>query len=317
MHPKLQRVSMAQGGVFSRRQAMLAGYTVEQIRDRLTNGRWERLRHGQYAETVDLSDSPAWERSVFRHRRLVHAAVNAMHPGSVAVSHHSALVLHGVPVWRADLEEVQLTRLSGRGRLKAGSRHHEGKLNPSELTEVEGLTVTTVGRATVETASTASFEAAVVSADVALRRPELSPDVIARLMTTTECWPGSPKIRSVLAFADARSESVGESLLRVLMNAEGLPRPVLQATFSDDLGFIGRVDFFFPDELTVVEFDGMVKYTDGSSTTLIQEKLREDRLRAIGLQVVRITWTDLAHPARTAMLIRQAFARAHRTSLAS
>ena len=63
-------------------------------------------------------------------------------------------------------------------------------------------------------------------------------------------------------------------------------------------------------------FDGMVKYADGSSVVLVQEKAREDRLRAQNLQVVRITWADLAHPARTAMRIREAFARSHQTHLA-
>ncbi|MFC9690388.1 type IV toxin-antitoxin system AbiEi family antitoxin domain-containing protein [Kribbella sp. NPDC056951] len=316
MNPELTRVAARQGGVFSRLQAMIAGYAPDQIRDRLKDGRWERLRHGQYAEAVDLRNSEAWDRHVFRHRRLVHAAVNAMRPGSVVVSHYSALLLHGIPVWGADLEEVQLTRLTGRSRLKAGTRHHEGQLTPAELTEVDALVVTSVERALVENASRASFEAAVVSADAALRRPQVSAEVLRRHLETTECWPGSPTIRSAIAFADPLSESVGESRLRVVMRNEGLPRPVLQATFSDDVGFIGRVDFYFPDENTIVEFDGMVKYTDGSATTLIREKLREDRLRALGLEIVRITWADLEHPARTALLIRQAFARARRTRLA-
>jgi hypothetical protein len=240
-----------------------------------------------------------------------------MQPGSVAVSHYSALVLHGVPAWGADLEEVQLTRLTGRSRLKAGTRHHEGKLTTAELTQVDALTVTSIERALIENASRASFESAVVSADAALRRPDVSAEVVRRLLETTECWPGSPTIRSAIAFADPLSESVGESRARVLMRNEGLPRPVLQAVFSDSAGFIGRVDFYFPEEMTVVEFDGMVKYAAGSTTTLIDEKLREDRLRALGLEVVRLTWADLEHPARTAMLIRQAFARAHRARVAS
>jgi very-short-patch-repair endonuclease len=86
--------------------------------------------------------------------------------------------------------------------------------------------------------------------------------------------------------------------------------------FTDSDGFIARVDFFFPDQNTVVEFDGLTKYADGSAETLVREKIREDRLRALGLEVVRITWADLAHPSRTAMRIREAFARSRRTDLA-
>lgn len=175
--------------------------------------------------------------------------------------------------------------------------------------------MTSVARALVETAGATSFESAVVSADAALRDPAVAAD-LPRLLEVTEFWPGGPTIRAVLAFADPLAESVGESRLRVLMRNEGLPSPVLQVVFEDADGFIARVDFYFPDHNTVVEFDGLLKYADGSRETLIREKVREDRLRALGLEVVRTTWIDLDHPARTALRIRQAFARSRRTDLA-
>lgn len=316
MNPELKRIALGQGGVVSSRQARNAGYTRDQILERLADGRWERVRYGQYAERVDLSGLPPWDRQIVEHRQLVHAAVNSMRPGSAVVSHHSALVMHDVPVWHADLVEVQLTRTTGRSGAKAGVRHHRGVLTQQDVTEVNGLLVTTIARALIESAARSSFEGAVVSADAALRRPQVTTEEVRRLLDGTEFWAGGPTIRSALAFADPLAESVGESRLRVLMHNEGLPSAVLQAEFSDDDGFIGRVDFYFPDHNTVVEFDGLLKYADGSRESLIREKLREDRLRALGLEVVRITWADLAHPARTAMRIRQAFDRARRSSLA-
>lgn len=98
--------------------------------------------------------------------------------------------------------------------------------------------------------------------------------------------------------------------MRVLMRNEGLPRPVLQATFEDEDGFVGRTDFFFVEENTIVEFDGLLKYADGTREGLVREKVREDRLRALGFEVVRTTWADLTQPARTARRIREGFARA-------
>ena len=47
-----------------------------------------------------------------------------------------------------------------------------------------------------------------------------------------------------------------------------------------------------------------------SSEILRQEKLREDRLRALGYEVVRLTWADLDDPGRVHDLITSAFARA-------
>lgn len=252
-----------------------------------------------------------WEQQEAKHRRLVHAVMNSMRPGSVAVSHQSALVLHGVPLWGPDLGEVHLSRLDRhRGGRIAGVRHHRGKVTDADLTVSSGLPVTTVPRALFETACTSSFEAAVVSADAVRRDHALGDDDLRRLHQVTEFWPGSATARAALAFSDPLSESVGESRLRVLAHTYRLPAPVLQAVFSDAAGFVGRVDLFFSAERTVVEFDGLLKYGDGAREALIREKLREDRLRALGLQVVRITWADLDHPARIIARIRAAFARA-------
>ncbi|WP_442914481.1 type IV toxin-antitoxin system AbiEi family antitoxin domain-containing protein [Kribbella sp. NBC_01484] len=68
MNPELKRIAAGQGGVVSTRQAVDAGYTREQIRERLADGRWVRIRYGQYAERADLVAMESWDRQVFRHR---------------------------------------------------------------------------------------------------------------------------------------------------------------------------------------------------------------------------------------------------------
>jgi len=313
VNPELKVVAAKQGGVFSRQQASRSGYTPEQMRERLADGRWEKVRYGQYAEAADLSGRPPWEQQIIRHRRSVHAAMNSVQPGSVVVSHQSALVLHELTMWGVDLDEVHLNRLDKRkGRLVAGVRYHRGNLTPADLTKVSGLAATTLPRALVELACTASFESTVVSADAAFHEHKVSTAEIVRLLTVIESWPGSASARSALAFVNPQCESVGESRLRVLMHNHGLPAPVLQSSFKDADGFVGRVDFYFPEYQTIVEFDGLMKYTNGSAEVLVQEKRREDRLRALGLEVVRITWSDLNRPATVVAQIRQAFVRARR-----
>ncbi|MEI8407929.1 MULTISPECIES: type IV toxin-antitoxin system AbiEi family antitoxin domain-containing protein [unclassified Kribbella] len=315
MNPKLKLLAGRQGGVFSRGQAGECGYTPDQIRERLADGRWTRVRYGQYAEAVDLSHLAPWDQQSVRHRRLVHAVMNSMRPGAVAVSHQSALALYDVPLWGPDLAEVQVSRLDrNRGGRIAGVRHHRGKLTAADLTMVDGLTATTLPRALLEMACTSSFEAAVISADAARRDHPISVDDAQRLLEVTEFWPGSATARAAWRFSDPLSESVGESRLRVVMHNYGLPAPVLQASFADAGGFVGRVDFYFAFQQTVVEFDGLVKYSGGTRESLIQEKLREDRLRALGLQVVRITWADLDYPDQVIARIHQAFARSRRTA---
>ena len=135
MNSKLKLIAEQQSGVFSRSQAISCGYTPKQVRSRLDDGRWVRIRHGQYAERLDLSALAPWVRARQQHLRLVHAVVNSWHRSAIAVSHQSALALHGLPLWGLDLEYVQVTRLDGRtGGLVAGVRHHVGKLADIDLT---------------------------------------------------------------------------------------------------------------------------------------------------------------------------------------
>jgi very-short-patch-repair endonuclease len=66
----------------------------------------------------------------------------------------------------------------------------------------------------------------------------------------------------------------------------------------------------FRAQRTIVEFDGLIKYggADGRQA-LVDEKRREDALRSLGYQVVRLTWRDLYDPGLVDRLIRQAFTR--------
>ena len=108
---------------------------------------------------------------------------------------------------------------------------------------------------------------------------------------------------------DPTAESPGESLTRLLLGGLGLSFRS-QVEIRDAAGFVGRVDFLVEGRV-VVEFDGLSKYAaaDGREA-LAREKAREDRLRALGYEVVRLTWADLDRPEKVARLLREARARA-------
>jgi Transcriptional regulator, AbiEi antitoxin len=313
MNPKLIARARVSGGVFSRRDALDCGYTAEQVRSRLADGRWRRIRRGYYAEAGEVYDAlPAWERELFDHRLAVHAVARSVRPGGAAISHWSALVMHGIPVWAVDLGTVHVTRIAGRSsRTVDGLCQHVGRIHPDDLIEMSGLLMTSPTRALVETACVADFESIVVSADAALRDGLVSRDAAGRLLRETLFWPGGPRARTALAFADGRAASVGESRLRLLFDRHALPRPTLQAQFRDSDGeFVGRVDFYFPAEGVVIEFDGRTKYGSNTRQAILAEKEREDRLRGLGLIVVRVTWHELDQPSLVVARIRRAFARA-------
>lgn len=110
---------------------------------------------------------------------------------------------------------------------------------------------------------------------------------------------------SVLALADARVESAGESLSRVVIHQLGFELPEPQVEIRDAAGrLIARVDGLWKSNKLVGEFDGLQKYSGtyvGSappSEVVVAEKQREDALRRVGHDVARWIWADLRTPAR-------------------
>lgn len=126
---------------------------------------------------------------------------------------------------------------------------------------------------------------AIMAADAALRERIVTVDEVERLLATCSRWPGIRQAREVLRLADARAESPLESLVRLALHDDGFPPPKPQAWIGPD-----RVDFYWPQYRLVVEADGRVKYT---AEELWGEKRREQRIRARGNRVERITWSEV------------------------
>lgn len=212
MRTDLAAVAAQQGGVVMRGQAIAAGYSADDIDHLVRRKEWVSLRRGAYMER-DVHDAMT---DVERHLALVHAVVRSLQQPAV-VSHVSAVVLRGdLPTWGLDLSEVHVSRADLHSpRHEAGIHHHAGALPAEDVEKVNGVRVTTLARTVVDTARTTPFEASVVVADAAFRTaPEAQAVARARLDTMRD-WPGARNASAVLAFADRRSESVGESRCRV------------------------------------------------------------------------------------------------------
>ncbi|ACL38286.1 conserved hypothetical protein [Pseudarthrobacter chlorophenolicus A6] len=114
---------------------------------------------------------------------------------------------------------------------------------------------------------------------------------------------GRRRAERVAALASPLPESVGESYSRAVLEFLGFEQPELQHVFSDGAGFIARIDFWWPRQGVVGEFDGKGKYVEAAQRDAItaeeavyREKLREDRIRALGHGFVRWRWADLVDP---------------------
>ncbi|MGW6196311.1 type IV toxin-antitoxin system AbiEi family antitoxin domain-containing protein [Kribbella sp. NPDC055110] len=309
MNRRLEVIAAGRGGWFTRPDAHAAGYSDSELRQRVRSGQWLRMSFNSYVDPRAWPDEPPWERATRRH--LLHVRMASERLGDVVVSHQSAALLHGLPVWGTDLARAHFTRVaSGRPRVGRGVQVHRGTPAVDEIVELGGLNVTSVDRAIVETACTTSYEVGVVMADVALRGLTTR-EQLAAVVRRHRHWRGLPAAQAAVLFADARSESVGESRLRVLMANHGLPEPELQVEIWDAGGrLIGRVDFLLAGVL-VVEFDGAMKYGDNADAVLA-EKYREDRLRECGYGVARVNWAELTNPHETAARLERAL-RAHAT----
>lgn len=314
MNPKLTVIAEARGGWFTRADALACGYTDCTIRGRVLTGQWRRLCRDGYAEPALWPDERVWERA----RRLHTLTARAVHhrAGSGAVlSHQTAVVLHGLPDWCLDLTRVHLTKATGRPGKTETVVRHRSELPPGDFVRVGELLISAPARAVVETARSVPYQAAVGLYDACVRQGLATVEQIAELADRLSHWPGAPTARAAVGFVDGRSESVGESRLRVILANHGFPPPDLQAELIDRDGeFIGRVDFLFREHRVVVEFDGMVKYGADGGAALIAEKRREDRIREQGYLVVRVTWSELSRPLALAKRLRQVFALAARAA---
>lgn len=291
------------------RTALLAeGFTDDEIRTSRRTGRWVSVHRGTYC----AADAVA----VLQYEKLhqLRAWAVASRSPHLVVSHISAAAVLGLPIWGVSLERVHLTRVgqSG-GRVSPGRVVHAVPLDSSEITHVAGTRVTTVARTLVDIACSTSLATTVIASDAALRRGLVSPEDLTLALARTRHRRGAAAARRALLFADARSESAGESRTRLHLSAHGLPEPVLQIRVYDRTGvLVGRVDLGYPELGVLVEFDGLVKYRkpfrngDRPEDVVIAEKRREDLLRSLGYTVVRFVWSDLANPAAMAATVRAA-----------
>jgi len=130
---ELYRIAENQGGYFTTAQARKAGFSYPLITHHLSNGRFLRVRRGVY-RLAQFPDMP--------HADLYIAWLAAGE--KAVVSHESALLLYGL----TDLlpAEIHLTVPRTASRRLPGVRFHTARLEPGEITQRQGLPVTTLPR---------------------------------------------------------------------------------------------------------------------------------------------------------------------------
>ena len=294
--------------VWLRRELLAQGYDDYGIARLVSDGFMVRVRRGAYASKVDFDKLDASGRHGLRAR----AAIKQSKTG-VVLSHASALPEYDAPTWGIDLDEIHLTRRDGKvGRREAGIRQHRGRIRDGDVVSRNGVRVMSGTRTALEITTIVGVEPALCVVNHLLHHHHTTLQQLAERYRTLDHWPHTLTTDIVLRLADPRIESVGESRCLHFFWRHSIPAPVPQYEVRDeDGGLIGRVDFAWPGLGVWIEFDGKVKYQkpmkpgQSASDAVIAEKRREDAIRRrTGWRCIRLTWDDLAHPRRTAAMIR-------------
>lgn len=292
-----------------RTSALLRGLSDDELARMVRRGDLTRLQRGAYLEPGTGPDDRL---------RLLATVAGLRVPG--VVSHASAALLHGLPLWRIPTRVLHVTRRPPAAGSGSERVHlHVARLPDVQVTMVDDVPATDVTRTVLDLARTTSFESAVVTADSALAQELTTPEALLDYLEEMGPVPGSRRARRVLDFADAGGRSVGESRSRVLIHRLGLPAPELQVeVHRPDGSRIGICDFGWADRRTVAEFDGRIKYGrllrpgQEPGDAVFDEKIREDALRDAGREVARWIWADLDVPRRIGDRLHRAFARGSR-----
>lgn len=197
------------------------------------------------------------------------------------------------------------TARHGRGK-PVHLRRHAQSIPPERIVVAGGLPVTDLVRTAVDCARYMPAQTAVPVVDSALRKIA-QPDRF-HPATALDAWRsaraemlgdliaagrgrGVRRARWVLEMTTLWSESPGESQVRWLTRALGLPPGSPQVQITVD-GYRYFVDLCWPDLRIIIEFDGRLKYE--RMDVIWEEKRRQDRIESAGWRFLRVTWEDLA-----------------------
>ncbi|MGJ6981185.1 hypothetical protein ACSDQ9_11760 [Aestuariimicrobium soli] len=300
---------MPDGTLVGSADLLSLGWSRRSIERGLRDGRLVRARRGRYLLTPDDARLDP--------RKLVWANLPEIGPGTV-FSHLSAAVMWGIPLWRLNHgRRVWVTRAdSTRGNIRGPVHAHNCPWSPAEVTELDGVPLTTMTRTAVDLGRAFGADVGIVACDW-VRRQGVSAEELNEVLARHRRRPGVVAARLAATQASPLAESPAESVSRLRMFQLGLPRPAEQVEVRTPWGqLVGRGDFGWEEERLLGECDGRTKYDhpDGgrASDAVVAERWRAARLASHGWALVRWMPDDLQRPETFRRTIEAALAEARR-----
>ncbi len=293
--------------VFTLAQVEKEGMTKFQAARRVRSGHWRRLGRGIYCL------QSTWDSAHHSQRHLLLAQAACLGgPEGRCLSHASAAAWHDLPVPFGGTD-VWVTGAPNEGtHYRAGIRVLAAPLPAEDFASYGGIRVTTIPRTVADCLRHLELADAISVGDAAVRRDLTLRRDIDRVFDRCAGWPFVERGRQLMGLLDGRRETALESASFVEMYRSRIPLPEPQVRIFDGSRIIARGDFWWKKYAVLGEADGLVKYGVGtdddlteSRRALVKEKRREDRLRELGIHVVRWGFAELKKAGWAAWLRRE------------
>ncbi|MFV0461439.1 MAG: hypothetical protein ACK5MT_22010 [Actinomycetales bacterium] len=312
------RLVAAFGSAFTAGQARSLGVGKGALASMVKHGVLTRASWGGYVAgpAIPRRDPPRPESMTSRARvfdrtdPLARVRLALTEQPRYLASHQSALLLMELPTWGLDVDQVHLCAEQSRRRTRRMDVTTHVLPPGGHVVTAGGWPCVDPATAILQVAGAGELDAAVCAADAAVARTLVD---TSDLVTAAARWgarPGARAVRELPLTVDARSESAGETRLRLMVRRVGLPvTPQVDITVN---GRRYRVDLLCDDVPLILEFDGMSKYSGAAGAqALAAEKQREDDLRR-DHALVRFVWRDVLSLDRVRQLTSQGLLEAER-----
>lgn len=262
------------------------GLSYGMLRSHIRAGRLVRSTSGVYV-SAELPDTPTLR---------ARCAALVLDPHHV-VSDQSAAWIHGVEVFERSLEAMPhpplLTTVAIGGRhrtVRSGTLGGKRDLAPEDICVIEGIRVTTPVRTACDLASLRGRRTALATLDSFLRAGLVSTQELQRMLPRFARRRGVIQLRELVAIADGRAESPGESWTRIELHDHGL-RCFTPQVWAEVPG-AGRFRLDLANEAlkVAVEYDGADFHTSPAQRE--RDTFRRNALVELGWVIVVVGKDD-------------------------
>jgi very-short-patch-repair endonuclease len=271
-----------QFGVFTRAQARAHGYSDTMIRTRLRAEAWAVVRGGLYRV---VTTPVTWTQRAM--------AAQLAGGDAAFVSHTSAARLLAIETFAdCSIHLSTMNHMRPWGEIKV---HRVRRPPTGDLQTIGPFLVSSPTRLLLEMAPLVTSDDLELALDEILRRRFSS---LARIRwrldrTGAKGMPGATRLRKLIREREPGPipESVLErTFMRVIVRAH-LPAPERQLVVRDQRGFVGRVDFAYPQNMILVEVDSFAFHS--GRIRWEEDRTRRNRLEAAGWRVLHTTYDQL------------------------